>query len=39
MYKIPLIRFVMTLFEILPVGVIVTLLSAAILRKGVVLPA
>jgi hypothetical protein len=33
MYKNPIIRFGMTLMEILPVGIIVTLLSAGILRK------
>lgn len=37
MYKNPVIRFGMTLFEILPVGIIVTLLSSAILRKKEVL--
>lgn len=37
MYKNPFIRFGMTLMEILPVGLIVTLLSAAILRKKEVL--
>ena len=37
MYNNPFIRFGMTLFEILPVGIIVTLLSAAILRKKEVL--
>lgn len=37
MYKNPLIRFAMTLMEILPVGIIVTLLSAAILRRKEVL--
>ena len=37
MYKIPIIRFGMTLFEILPVGIIVTLLSAAILRRKEIL--
>lgn len=39
MYKNPLIRFGMTLMEILPVAIIVTLLSAAILRKKDVLAA
>jgi magnesium-transporting ATPase (P-type) len=37
MYKNPFIRFGMTLMEILPVGIIVTLLSAAILRKKEIL--
>jgi hypothetical protein len=37
MYKNPVIRFGMTLMEILPVGIIVTLVSAAILRKKEVL--
>jgi len=37
MYKNPFIRFGMTLTEILPVGIIVTLLSAAILRRKEVL--
>ena len=37
MYNNPVIRFGMTLMEILPVGIIVTLLSAAILRKKEVL--
>ena len=37
MYNNPIIRFGMTLMEILPVGIIVTLLSAAILRKKEVL--
>jgi hypothetical protein len=39
MYKNFFIRFGMTLMEILPVGVIVTLVSAALLRKREVLPA
>ena len=39
MYKNPLIRFPMTMLEILPVGVIVTLISAALLRRKEVLPA
>jgi hypothetical protein len=39
MYKNVLIRFPMTMMEILPVGVIVTLISAALLRKREVLPA
>jgi hypothetical protein len=38
MYKNPVIRFGMTLMEILPVGVIITLISAAVLRKKEVLP-
>jgi len=37
MYKNPFIRFGMTLMEILPVSIIVTLISAAILRKKEVL--
>ena len=37
MYDKPVIRFGMTLMEILPVGIIVTLLSAAILRKKEIL--
>jgi hypothetical protein len=39
MYKNPVIRFAMTLMEILPVGIIVTLVSAALLRKREVLSA
>lgn len=39
MYENPLIRLGFTLMEILPVGIIVTLLSAALLRKKEVLPA
>jgi len=39
MYKNPLLRFVMTLAIILPVGIIVTLISAAILRRKELLPA
>lgn len=39
MYQNPLIRFGMTLAIILPVGVVMTLLSAAVLRKKEVLPA
>lgn len=38
MYKNPLIRFGMTLFEILPVGLIISLLSAALLKKKEFLP-
>jgi len=37
MYKNPLIRFGMTLAEILPVGILVTFLSASILRRKEVL--
>ncbi len=39
MYKNPLIRFGMTLAIILPVGIVMTLLSAAILRRKEFLPA
>jgi hypothetical protein len=39
LYKKFYIRFPMTLMEILPVGVIVTLISAALLRKREILPA
>jgi hypothetical protein len=39
MYKNPLVRFPITMLEILPVGVIVTLVSAALLRRREVLPA
>ncbi len=39
MYKNPFIRFGMTLMEIFPVGLVITLISAGILRKKEVLPA
>ncbi|MFA6440364.1 MAG: DUF4199 domain-containing protein [Bacteriovoracaceae bacterium] len=39
MYKNPLIRFGMTLLEIFPVGLVITLVSAGILRKKAILPA
>jgi hypothetical protein len=39
MYKNPFIRFGMTLMEIFPVGLGITLVSAGILRKKEVLPA
>jgi ABC-type sugar transport system permease subunit len=39
MYKNPLLRFGMTLAIILPVGVVVALLSAAVLRRKEFLPA
>jgi len=38
MYKNPFIRFSVTLTEILPVGIILTLLSAGLLRKKEFLP-
>lgn len=39
LYRNFFVRFAMTLMEILPVGVIVTLVSAALLRKRDILPA
>ncbi len=39
LYRNPVIRFGLTLMEILPVGIIITLISAAILRKKEFLPA
>ena len=39
MYKNPFIRFPMTLMEIAPVGILISLLSAALLRKKNFLPA
>lgn len=39
MYKNPFIRFGMTLLEIFPIGLLITLISAGILRKKEVLPA
>jgi len=38
MYKNPVIRFAITITEILPVGLVITLLSAALLRKKDFLP-
>ena len=38
MYKNPVIRFGVTLSEILPVGIIITLISAALLRRKEFLP-
>lgn len=38
MYKNPVIRFAVTLSEILPVGIIITLISAALLRRKEFLP-
>jgi hypothetical protein len=37
-YKNPLLRFAMTMMEVFPVGLIITLLSAGLLRKKEVLP-
>lgn len=39
MYKNPFIRFGFTLREILPVGLVITLISAGLLRKKEILPA
>jgi hypothetical protein len=39
LYRNPAIRFGLTLMEILPVGIIITLISAAVLRKKEFLPA
>ncbi|MBI2429562.1 MAG: DUF4199 domain-containing protein [Ignavibacteriales bacterium] len=39
MYKNPFIRFGMTLMEIFPVGLLITLISAGLLRKKEILPA
>ena len=39
MFKNPLIRFAMTLAIILPVGIVITLISAAVLRRKGFLPA
>jgi hypothetical protein len=39
MYKNPVIRFAMTLLEILPVGIIVTFISAALMRRKEMIPA
>ena len=38
-YKNPLLRAAMTFMELFPVGLIIALLCAAILRKSEVLPA
>jgi hypothetical protein len=38
MYSNPLLRFCMTLLEIFPVGIIITLISAALLRRKDFLP-
>ena len=38
-YKNPFLRFALILMEIVPVGIVITIISAAILRKKQVLPA
>jgi hypothetical protein len=38
-YKNPFLRFGLTLLEILPVGLVIALISAGILKKREVLPA
>jgi len=38
LYDIPVLRLAMTLIEILPVGILITLISAAVLRKKEILP-
>lgn len=37
-YKNPLLRFTMTMMEVFPVGLVITLLSAALLRRKEVFP-
>lgn len=39
LFQSPILFFLVCLMEILPVGIVVTLISAALLRKGEVLPA
>jgi hypothetical protein len=39
MYANPLIRFAITMVEVFPVGLLITLISAALLRKKEILPA
>jgi hypothetical protein len=39
LYEIPVLRFLITMMELLPVGIIISLIAAGILRKPQILPA